>query len=140
MVRAVLSLLALGAILYYLLIIIPEQRTRQEGTARDSQLKNDARSKSKTPLIGDQVILDGSGDLVMLATRKSDYAAVADAWIVRDQARLRQMEASGRLILVPGGTKALLIDASLGTANVKILDGRMPGRSGWVPIERIRKP
>ncbi len=62
MVRAVLILLALGAILYYLLIIIPEQKTRQENTARDSQLKNDARSQSKTPLIGDQVILDGSGD------------------------------------------------------------------------------
>jgi len=142
--KAVLGLLALAVAatpcyIYYVKVIQPELRAQQEIATRNAQLENEVWSKFKEPSIGDEVVLDSGGaDDVMLGVTESDYGKIIEAFVDKDQDQLRRMESSGRLIRVPNGTKAVLIDTSLGNANVKILRGEKPGRSGWISIERIR--
>ncbi len=144
--KAVLGLLALAVAttlcyMYYVSVIQPELRAQQKIAARNSQLENEAWSKFKGPSIGNEVVLDaGAADEVMLGVTESDYGKIIEAFVGKDQDQLRRMESSGRLNRVSNGTKALLMDTTLGNAKVKILSGEKPGRSGWLSIERTRNP
>ena len=63
-----------------------------------------------------------------------DYTKAA---VNNDTMGMAQMIYDGEGFLASDGTKVLVIDSGLGTRQVRILDGKFIGQSGWVPMEFV---
>ena len=80
-------------------------------------------------------ISDGQAISVMRTKQGlDDYTKAA---VNKDTMGMAQMIYDGEGFLAPDGTKVLVIDSGLGTRQVRILDGKFVGQSGWVPMEFV---
>ena len=93
------------------------------------------------PSVGDEVVLvSGEEDEVILGVSVSDYDQMIKASIAKDQFALAGMEPLGKALFVKNRTKALLLDSGPGRKQVRILEGNLSGRSGWVRAEEVQRP
>lgn len=72
---------------------------------------------------------------VPVATTKEAEAEFSKALNNKDTHAYNQLFADGKMIRIPAGTKAMVIDRSMNMAQVRILEGSHEGRAGWVPVE-----
>lgn len=89
---------------------------------------------------GDTAFLRVSGqDDVLVATTEKNLDALVHSAVSKDSYGMAEMVLDGRAFYVDSGTKVLVIGLSGGwtTANVRILEGKNYGDSGWVPIEFV---
>jgi hypothetical protein len=88
---------------------------------------------------GEEAWLVHDADLnVPVAISKSDIHALAKALDGHDQAKLEQMVAQGKAVEVIAGTRAKVIGESYNEREIRILDGPMANKTGWVPFEWLR--
>ena len=78
----------------------------------------------------------GSGDLA-LGTTKAACEALTKAAVIGDRQGFMQIIMSGRGFGVPPGIKVLVLDRTIGLCEVRLLEGRFQGRSGWLEVEFV---
>ncbi len=80
-----------------------------------------------------------SGEDVLLATTEKNFDDFMKASIAGDTMGATDVVLNGGAYYVVAGTKAKVIDTSVGKRKVRILDGGMVGKVGWIPFEYISK-
>lgn len=89
--------------------------------------------------LGEIAVLRAQGsDSVWLALKKEDCSSMNVAMASGDLARLRGCEDSQTALSVPAGTQVKVIGESVSRKHVRVLDGPLAGRSGWVEYQYLR--
>jgi hypothetical protein len=96
-----------------------------------------AKPVKKTLKVGDIGILDAGGD-VFVAVDQASNDRLTRLCVAKDETGVMQMVAQGRVFVAKSGTKARLIGAGFLTHEVRIVDGKHAGKSGWIAAEHIK--
>jgi len=132
--------------------IIPQpteeiQKPEEQRQIETSQTTISSNSKEEQKLeIGDVGIInyrddknDCSGDdLVILGVSREAQEKVDKALYAKDTIGIAQLLANGEAFAVDICTKAKIIDSAVALREVRILEGKNMGKSGWLPYEWIR--
>ena len=91
--------------------------------------------------IGEQGIINCGGSICGLALTEEAWRENRKAERAGDIHGTAALMMAGKLTTVNNGTKVLVIDYNPGTAlmQIRVLEGKGTGLSGWVPFERIIK-
>jgi hypothetical protein len=85
--------------------------------------------------LGDTVILP----YIFLGTTKANYDRLVKLSVARDEAGIKQMIYNGEAFIVAEGTRGKVIDSSILSIQVRILDGKYQGYSGWISRDLVQK-
>ena len=85
--------------------------------------------------IGDEVYLKWDGDNILVGKTNSDLSKAVDVIMKKDSFGLNELIFSGRVYFVEDRTKAKILGYKLGQAEVRFLDGKAKGKSGWILSE-----
>lgn len=77
------------------------------------------------------------GSVILCAVSKNDYSQAINCIINNDEAYLDGMILSGLVFDVPSNTKAVLVQAGFGSAQVRILEGIHKNEKVWVASEAV---
>lgn len=94
-----------------------------------------ASSQQTSIRIGDTVILP----YMFLGTTKSNNDRLTKLSVAGDEYGIKQMIYAGEAFIVAEGTKGKVIDSSILSIEVRILDGKYQGWSGWISRELVKK-
>jgi len=97
-----------------------------------TQLSTDLR-------VGDTGTIKSSSGSLLVALTRSDAKEVISLSVAKDTLGVSKMVLDGRVMLVDSGTKIRVIDTDLFYTNVRILEGKYYGESGWLPNEFVSK-
>lgn len=75
--------------------------------------------------------------LIPLAPTKEISGQVTKTLIAKDWQGLLELMTNEGVFSVPNGTKALLIDKAIGLRKVRVLEGEMQSKAGWLPMEWV---
>jgi hypothetical protein len=92
---------------------------------------------SHGPGIGEDGHLADHGQPIVVAPQLSDLEAAIHAYDVRDNVGIRDIAQSGRVFVVPSGTRVHVLSAAVGRWQVRILDGDHMGQSVWATWETL---
>ena len=81
--------------------------------------------------------LDRSG-AVAVATSESAATEFGKLAVANDTTGISQMVLAGQLFMAPQGTRVRVIERGFGRKRVRVLDGELAGRDGWVPSDWVR--
>ena len=89
--------------------------------------------------IGEQGIINCGGSICGLAATEEAWRENRKAERAGDIHGTAALMMAGKFTTVKNGTKVLVIDYNPGTAlmQIRVLEGKGIGLSGWVPFERI---
>jgi len=85
--------------------------------------------------LGDTVILPN----IFLGTSKSSYEKLVRLSVARDETGILQMIYAGEAFVVAEGTRGKVIDSAFLSVEVRILDGKYKGYSGWISRDLVKK-
>lgn len=80
----------------------------------------------------------GSSQLIVSRTQTA-LSALTRAAVARDTYGLSQLPLTGQYFIVNSGTRALMLDTTWTTVQVRVLEGPSAGRAGWIPMECFRR-
>ena len=90
---------------------------------------------------GEHAVLSVAGhDHAYLAVTKTEATAMAHAVEKRDATRLRRLIDEGKVVEVANGTRVDVTGESFNEREVKITEGTLAGRTGWVVLEWLQVP
>lgn len=89
--------------------------------------------------VGQTGYLDSGGDNVVLGTTKESYDRMISLSVAHDTLGIAQMVLTGQAIMVNKGTSVKVISSGVSSREVRILDGKYYGSSGWVPYEFVHQ-
>jgi hypothetical protein len=92
----------------------------------------------KSLAVGERGMLNSGGELTPVAIDKKTFEEWAKARVAKDARGQEGLIASGKIFAAEIGTTVLIIDTDTSGRKVKILNGPLEGRSGWVAVEHIR--
>lgn len=109
-----------------------------EDTQKSATASKAAPSSEIRPGIGEEGVLRlGISSPVLVAVSKEALDGLSNAVVTKDNYGLQQLLASGQVFSVDAGTKVLVIDATLMTTKVRVLEGTYIGDAGWVAREEV---
>ena len=79
----------------------------------------------------------GSSRSILVAVDESALARLTQLAVAGDERGMATLALEGRAFLVPQGTRVRVINSGFGKREVRIEDGPMAGRSGWVDTEFV---
>lgn len=89
--------------------------------------------------LGDEVVLGFKGrGIVVLAVDDKSWDELIAAQNADDLVGIRKLAEAGRAVLVPGGSRAKVIDTGFTSFRVRILDGEAAEEAGWIQRELVR--
>lgn len=99
-----------------------------------------AREKDYVQSVGENGYLRNGLDNVLVSASREALSAITKASIAHDDVGIEQVVASGQAFFVKAGTKVLIIDSpSMGVKEIRITDGTLAGKNGFVPMEFVKK-
>lgn len=101
----------------------------------------ESKEKSETSAIAigqNGILTRNSGTASPVSTTKDIMDKFFKAYRINDKYGTGELLLSGQVFLVNHGTKVLVIDSSLYTLKIRILEGEHIGKAGWVPYEYVR--
>jgi transposase-like protein len=109
----------------------------QQNTNQLSAPPAPAFQSDRSPSIGDEAVLDMGGLAVWVAKTKADNSRLTQLCVAQDQLGIAEMLFDGRVMSVEVGTLVKVIDLGLFTTEIRILEGKHAGRSGFLPSEFV---
>ena len=79
----------------------------------------------------------GSSRSILVAVDETALARLTQLAVAGDERGMAMLALQGRAFLVPQGTHVRVIDSGFGKREVRIEEGPMAGRSGWVDTEFV---
>lgn len=121
----------------------PASPAGQTGSGKDTLAnaqRSDGQTPSPVPARSTKTITTGSdarlrtpkNDDVPMCTTEADYDRVVKLATANDTVGIEQLMREGRAWTVPSGTLCKVIDRGFFKSEVRILEGRRSGISGWV--------
>jgi len=89
--------------------------------------------------ISEEGYLDSGNPTVILGTTKDNYDEALKLSIAKDSEGITKMLLNNQVIMVKSGTKIRVIDTSMFEREVRILDGKEYGQSGWTANEFVKE-
>ncbi len=136
--------------IFFLLTIITASNkatTKKNDISNQKLIKKDELNPTKTSAIqineiGQEAFLRLQNNtsikqLIPLAPTKEVSTKTIKALIAKDWYGLQELMLNEGVFGVQNGTKALIIDVSFESRQVRILQGEMLGKSGWLPKEYV---
>jgi hypothetical protein len=87
--------------------------------------------------VGRLVSPDGKRIPVASAEDDGAWDAMNEALLARDEEGFVRLVASGRVLVVPSGTGARVLDVGFVSRKVRLLDGPQRGKAAWVAAEYL---
>lgn len=88
------------------------------------------------PQSAEKGVLRSSGKAdVIVAGIKEDEDALTKAVAAKDNLGIDELILADRVFSVPSETQLLMIDRTFALIQIRSIQGRYKGRSGWVPFE-----
>jgi hypothetical protein len=110
------------------------------GRGTDSRAARPAPTSSfGNLLVGQEGHLDNGGAMAFVALDDAAYDALNKAAGVDDQAGIRELVSAGRVFLTPQHTAIRVLENSVFSVKVRILDGAQKDKAGWVPAEFVKQ-
>jgi len=129
------------AVLIIIIIALPDGGEKKETLPLITPPSNTVTSVLD---VGEEGILNNNSDkndtsgIVILATDEKAFDDFSQALIANDKYRFNEMINNGRLFTVPNGTAVKVTDIKFpGRTNVRVLEGKYVGESGWIAFEFI---
>lgn len=91
-----------------------------------------SRPQQFQPAVGQEARLTVSSGVVVVCRAKEGMKELTKLSVANDTLGIAEMMLRGRAFGVESGTKVLIIDNGFDVRQVRILEGQMLGRSGWV--------
>lgn len=108
------------------------------GVGRVWRLKPETKY-NHTLLKGETAVLTiGEGDTVWLARKPEDCYTMNVAMAHKDAAYLKGCADSNTACAVPAGTPVKILGASVSRKHVRILEGPLEGKEGWIEFQYLR--
>ncbi|WCK53883.1 hypothetical protein PP175_21580 [Aneurinibacillus sp. Ricciae_BoGa-3] len=108
--------------------------TKVPNSQPDTQNATDQSSQASSPKIsGDNATISG-----LAATSQESYDLMGKVIARNNQDAVKQMVVNGEILMLPEGTKVLLVDRGLITTEAKITEGPYAGAEVWVPSEVVK--
>jgi len=79
-----------------------------------------------------------NNNFIYVCIDKSSYDDFVNASLSKDTYGITNLIAAGKIFSVPNNTRVLIIDRSVGAREIRILEGKNTGKSGWVPMEWVK--
>lgn len=89
--------------------------------------------------VGDLGYLQSNSGTAMLATTQNNEDKLTKLSVAKDTEGITQMVLDGDVILIDSGTKVRVIGQMMFSREVRVLEGKNYGKSGWVPNEFLSK-
>jgi hypothetical protein len=97
-----------------------------------------APSSAQHVLPGDQGMLETKGaSSTTVGISKAAYDQFFKAVSANDAVGYYQLQQNGQIFSIDNGTKVLVIDSSWGYDQVRFLDGKYVGQTGWAEYEMV---
>ncbi len=80
-----------------------------------------------------------NGSDIFVGVTRSGYEEMVQSLVAKDKEGLLQLALSGQMIFVESGTQVRVIGTVVGAREIRILEGKYYGDSGWVAEEDMRK-
>lgn len=96
--------------------------------------------ESKGVRIGSEGRLRGGSESTVAALDYETLKELARAQYANDKHGIREISLSGRILLIPNGTKVLVIGGDWGAYKVRILEGEHTSRAVWVDASSVIEP
>ncbi len=90
------------------------------------------------PSVGDKARLDPSADVVLLCNNKATLDRFLELAVAGDKTGISILVLQHRAFLASGGTSVLVIGREFNSREVRIEEGDLLGRSGWIGVERLK--
>jgi hypothetical protein len=74
---------------------------------------------------------------ILISPSEEISSEVTSALIAKDWYGLQELMLNKGVFAVPNGTKVLVIDISIGLRKVRVLEGDMQYKAGWLPMEYV---
>jgi hypothetical protein len=87
--------------------------------------------------VGRLISPDGKRIPVARAEDDGAWDAMNEALLAQDEEGFVRLVASGRVLVVPSGTGARVLDVGFVSRKVRLLDGPQHGKAGWVAAEYL---
>lgn len=101
--------------------------------------RDDNEKKSETTSnIGRKYELYNGGSSIPVASNLESFKKMIDSSVSNDIIGYTNLKSSGQLFNVESGTDVLILDSKINKRQVRILEGKYYGKSGWVPYEWVR--
>jgi hypothetical protein len=84
-----------------------------------------------------EIYLDGV-DTVWVSRQKEVIAKLTRASDAKDQIKVARILASGDIMFVDSGVRALVISTDSELKQIKLMDGKYAGQKGWIPYDCLR--
>ena len=99
---------------------------------------NDTSSPA-VPIGGQGALIGTSGELTPVGVTEAALQEILTSFRVKDRDGMTQLLATGKAFAVPNGTKVLVVEhGSMFIRKIRVVEGTLKGRSGYVPHEWIR--
>lgn len=136
------SLISFAFGVVILLVIIGNWKANEPikpSPAESHQATNSPAKPISTRNVGDDgILVNSAGKSALVGVDESAYSEIQKAFAVSDSAGYLELLTSGKAFAVANGTKIKVIDRGYGKRRVRILEGDMFTRSGWVPLEWVQ--
>lgn len=102
---------------------------------------NTPTASTKTSLrIGEEGIIHRDGvQKILISIDEVSMEESMKAFMAEDWQGIMELISSGRAFQVNNDTRVKVIDRNIGGRKVRILEGEMHGKSGWISMEFVKK-
>lgn len=124
----------------FLLFILVIALVSGGGDSTDQTTQQEAKQTTASLKTGEEGYLRIEGQQqVLVATSKANFEKLIKLSVANDNLGLAKMTVDGEAYFVDSNTKVLVISSSVGSREIRILEGSQFSNSGWVPAEFIFK-
>lgn len=106
------------------------------GTSNNTDV-NSVSSKGDNLHVGDLGYIKINNGSLLVSPNKSDAEEVIKLSVAKDNLGVAKMVVDGRTMLVDSETQIRVIDTDWLYTNVRIMEGKYYGESGWLPNEFV---
>ena len=110
------------------------EKDRVEGAIRAAEVQE------KSFKAGEDVVLRGGKGYIYVSPTAEDWAELGRRAARRDEAGIQQLMTSDRLLACAQGAKATFLKVGFEAHEIRILEGKHAGRSGFVQTDLVHKP
>lgn len=106
--------------------------------AQNKEAAQNANESKKNLNTGETGVLSVDGKDILVGIEKEDFDKIVKSSVAGDTYGIVEIVAQGKAFYVKDKTKVLIIDRDTFSRQVRILEGDMTGKTGWVPYEFIK--
>jgi hypothetical protein len=128
-----------GALVLFILFGITSPQSTQNGSTPEQSASATQPASASKVGVGEEGYINVSSPKAILALTEDNFKELTKIYLADDTQGIYEFLVAGKGFAVADGTKVKVIDSSVGTRRVRVLEGDMAEKSGWIAMEWVSK-